>query len=207
MDKNFENAQELEEMRMSLNALKNKLDKQEIVNERLLRQSMKSKMSWIHRYTNVQLFFVPLVALCFLPLVLSMNLSWWLYGFTIVMVAVSAGFDWFINHMSGLDFMKGNLMETASRLAKMKRLRIRHEIVGMTVLVFWIIWLVYEIYKSGMEAPAESGMQEMAWGYIIGVGVGLVIGLIIGFSIFFKMQRTNDEIIQQIEEITGENMF
>lgn len=207
MDKNFENAQELEEMRMSLNALKNKLDKQEIVNERLLRQSMKSKMSWIHRYTNVQLFFVPLVALCFLPLVLSMNLSWWLYGFTIVMVAVSAGFDWFINHMSGLDFMKGNLMETASRLAKMKRLRIRHEIVGMTVLVFWIIWLVYEIYKSGMEAPAESGMQEMAWGYIIGVGVGLVIGLIIGFSIFFKMQRTNDEIIQQIEEITGENML
>lgn len=207
MDKNFENAQELEEMRMSLNALKNKLDKQEIVNERLLRQSMKSKMSWIHRYTNVQLFFVPLVALCFLPLVLSMNLSWWLYGFTIIMVAVSAGFDWFINHMSGLDFMKGNLMETASRLAKMKRLRIRHEIVGMTVLVFWIIWLVYEIYKSGMEAPAESGMQEMAWGYIIGVGVGLVIGLIIGFSIFFKMQRTNDEIIQQIEEITGENML
>ena len=207
MDKNFENAQELEEMRMSLNALKNKLDKQEIVNERLLRQSMKSKMSWIHRYTNVQLFFVPLVALCFLPLVLSMNLSWWLYGFTIVMVAVSAGFDWFINHMSGLDFMKGNLMETASRLAKMKRLRIRHEIVGMTVLVFWIIWLVYEIYKSGMEAPAESGMQEMAWGYIIGVGVGLVIGLIIGFAIFFKMQRTNDEIIQQIEEITGENML
>ena len=46
MDKNFDNTQEWEEMRLSLNALKNKLDKQEIVNDRLLRESMKSKMTW-----------------------------------------------------------------------------------------------------------------------------------------------------------------
>ena len=49
MDKNFDNTQEWEEMRLSLNALKNKLDKQEIVNDRLLRESMKSKMSWIKK--------------------------------------------------------------------------------------------------------------------------------------------------------------
>lgn len=203
MDKNFENTQVFDEMRNTLNVLKNKLDKQDIVNERLMRNSMKSKMAWIHRYTNVQLLFIPLVAMCFLPMVYTLNLSWWLYGFTILMVAVSAGFDWFVNRMSSNEFMKGNLLETAQRLTRMKRLRIRQQIVGMTVLVFWIAWLVYEIYKSGLNAPAESGMQELSWMYLIGVAVGLIIGLIIGFSIFFKMQRTNDEIIEQIEELTG----
>jgi hypothetical protein len=40
---------------------------------------------------------------------------------------------------------------------------------------------------------------------MIAVGIGLVIGFPIGLYIYFKMQRTNDEIIHQIEEITKED--
>ena len=43
-----------------------------------------------------------------------------------------------------------------------------------------------------------------AVGAAIGGAVGAVIGLVVGFTIVFKMQRTNDEIINQIKEITSE---
>ena len=94
MDKNFDNTQEWEEMRLSLNALKNKLDKQEIVNDRLLRESMKSKMSWIKKYLWFAVAAVPFVALCFLPMTIMLNLSWWLYGFTILFMTGCVVADW-----------------------------------------------------------------------------------------------------------------
>ena len=198
------NMQELEEMRSALASLKNKLDKQEIVNDRLLRQSMKSKMSWIKRYLWISLCFIPIVAVCFLPMTIMLKLSWWLYGFTILFVAGCVIADWYVNHMDSREFLTGNLTETAYKLRRMKTLRMRNEIVSCSVLVLWIVWMAWEIYTKGQAAPADSLERGMSVGGLIGGGIGLVIGGVIGLSIFFKMQRTNDEIIQQIEEITGE---
>ena len=204
MDKNFESNMELEQMRQTMNALKAKLEKQEIVNDRILRQSMKSKMSWIKRYLWISLCFIPIVAVCFLPMTIMLKLSWWLYGFTILFVAGCVIADWYINNMDSREFLTGNLTETAYKLRRMKTLRMRNEIVSCSVLVLWVVWMAWEIYTKGQAAPADSLERGMSVGGLIGGGIGLVIGGVIGLSIFFKMQRTNDEIIQQIEEITGE---
>ncbi len=207
MDKNFDNTQEWEEMRLSLNALKNKLDKQEIVNDRLLRESMKSKMSWIKKYLWFAVAAVPFVALCFLPMTIMLNLSWWLYGFTILFMTGCVVADWYINNMNSREFLTGNLTETAYKLRRMKSLRLKNEIVSFAVLVVWLAWMAWEIYTKGQAASADSMERAMSMGFLVGGGIGGVIGLIIGLSIFFKMQRTNDEIIQQIEDITGEKNF
>ena len=39
---------------------------------------------------------------------------------------------------------------------------------------------------------------------MIGGGVGLIIGAVIGISIYFRMQRINSDIIQQIDELKKE---
>ena len=142
MDTN--NHLELEQMRAQLGILKQKLEKQDIVNERLMRKSMKSKMSWINKYLVIVIFAIPFVAFAMLPMVHEMNISWWWYGFTLVMMTGSIIADWYINYMRDDVFLRGNLVETAERLSRMKRLRL-----------------------------------------------------------FFKMQRTNDEIINDIEELTN----
>lgn len=195
------NMQELEDMRSALASLKNKLDKQEIVNDRLLRQSMKSKMSWIKRYLWISLCFIPIVAVCFLPMTIMLNLSWWLYGFTVVFVAGCVIADWYVNHMDSREFLTGNLTETALKLRRMKTLRMKNEIVNFVVLVVWLAWMAWEIYSKGQASPADSMERSLSMGFLVGGGIGGVIGLIIGLSIFFKMQRTNDEIIQQIEDV------
>jgi hypothetical protein len=43
-------------MRAQLGILKQKLEKQDIVNERLMRKSLKSKMSWINKYLVIVIF-------------------------------------------------------------------------------------------------------------------------------------------------------
>ncbi len=204
METNMNNMQELEEMRNTLSSLKNRLEKQEIVNEQLLRRSMKSKMSWIKRYLWVSLLFIPIVALCFLPMTIMLKLSWWLYGCTILFVTACVCTDWYVNHFNSENFLSGNLKETAYKLRDMKKLRVKVEIVSCILLVFWIVWLGWEMYTKGQAAPADSMERGLSIGGLIGGGIGLVIGGALGLTIFFKMQRTNDEIIDQIEEITGE---
>ena len=202
MDTMNNNMQEMEQMRSQLNLLKQKLDSQQIINDRLMRMSMKQKMSWIDKYRWIALLAIPVVALCFLPITFQMGLSWWLYGFTVFFVTVDVILDWFVNRMSERDFMRGNLKETAERLVQMKRIRSRQTIIGLLVLIVWLGWLFYEVYTAGHRVPGDSDMVALSWGYIAGICVGGVIGLIIGLTIFFKMQRTNDEIIEQIEELT-----
>ena len=191
---------ELEQMRAQLGILKQKLEKQDIVNERLMRRSMKSKMSWINKYLIFAIFVIPFVAFAMLPMVFEMNISWWWYGFTLVMLTGSVIADWFINYLRDDVFMKGNLVETAERLTRMKSLRLRQTIIGLGVVVVWLAWLFYELYMKTSAAASGTMEHGMGTSYMYGVGIGAVLGVIIGLRLFFKMQRTNDEIINDIEE-------
>jgi len=196
------NMQELEQMRSQLNILKNKLDKQEIVNEKLIRGSMKTKMSWINKYRWLSLLAVPFIALCFLPMTIEMN-AWGLYGFTMLMVTASVIADFIINRMPEGAFMNDNLLDLSEKMLKMKKYRRIQTIIGLVTVAFWLAWLLYDIYAVG-AASDDPDMMKYTFGFMIAVGIGAIIGLVIGLVIFFKMQRTNDRIIDEINELRAE---
>ena len=186
--------QELEQMREQMNILKEKLDKQEIVNEQMLRYTMKSRMSWINKYRWF--------ALLSLPMLFSGTISGWLYSFTIVMVAVSAIIDFIINRVSDNSIMNGNLLELSQKLVNMKRKRRIQTIVGLIVVCLWFLWLLLEIRNSA--SGSDPAFQQFTTAMMIGAGIGGVIGLTVALIIYFKMQRTNDELIRQLDEMTKE---
>lgn len=193
------NINEIEEMRRQLYILKSKLDKQEIVNDRVIRESMKSKMSWINKYRWISLFMVPFVAICFLPMTREMN-CWGLYAFTVIMVLVSVIADFIINRMPDNAFMNDNLLELSEKMVKMKKYRRIQTIIGVIVIMFWLAWVMYTIFNLGI-ASNQPHMKEYTIGFMIAVGIGAIIGGVIGFAIFFRMQHTNDKIISQINEL------
>lgn len=197
------NMQELEQMRNLLNILKSKLDKQEIVNEKLIRGSMKTKMNWINKYRWLSLLAIPFVALCFLPMAFEMNV-WGLYAFTMFMVIASVVADFIINRVPDSAFMNSNLLDLSEKMMKMKKYRRIQVIIGLITCAFWLAWLLYDIYADG-AAKADPDMMKYTVGFMISLGIGAVIGLIIGLTIFFKMQRTNDRIIDEINELRAEN--
>lgn len=192
--------QELEQMRRQMDILKQKLDKQEIVNQQMLRHTMKSRMSWINRYRWLALLAIPFVAVCFLGMVYEGLISWWFYTFTVLMVAVSSITDFYVNRLSDKSIMNENLLELSQKLVKMKKVRKTQTIIGLIVVGMWLCWLMYEVYTAG------SGLvsKEYAKMLMVSMGIGALTGGFIGIKIYLKMQRTNDDMIQQIDELTSE---
>jgi len=187
---------ELEEMRQEIKALKDKVNSQGRLNEELVKKSIQSKMKSIHHTIFKLLVLVILVTPLWIWIKYQQNLSWPLLVFTLLMMYVSLGFDWFINqldtHSSNLD-----MIETAKQLKLMKNRRKRQQIIGFTICIFWLIWIIYEMYQN-------SPNPEFAPFMLISILIGGAIGAIIGLRIYFKMQRSNDEMLEQIESLTKE---
>lgn len=188
---------ELEMMRQELQALKDKVNSQGVLNERLVRKSVKDKMSDIHRAVFKMAILVILVIPVWLLIKYQNHLSWPLTIFTILMLVVSVFFDWYINRMD-VSTMDSDLRETACKLVEMKKRRVLQEKIGcFAVLPLWLVWLGYEFYHNTPDPDTALPM-------LIGMGAGGVIGGIIGLRIFFKWQRKNDEMIEQINELMEE---
>lgn len=192
---NEHNMNELEAMRSQMQLLKQKLDNQEIVNDQLLRNAMKGKMSWINKYIWFELLvLLPVCALNFVGLkMMDDGLSWWAISAILLLVFVEIMLDFYINHVSANDWQSENLLQTADKLVRMKRLRWWQLIVSLPV-AFALFWWLF----SGF---AES----IRFAVTIGGIIGGVIGLSVGIGILLKMQRTNDELISQIREMKNIN--
>ena len=193
---NLNNMNELEEMRRELQALKEKVERKGVLNEQLVKKSVRDNMKGIRHTIYILLALMVLVTPVWLAIKYQYNLSWPLFIFTLLIMYVSAFFDWYINRMdSGI--IGKDLKETASRLAEMKKRRSLQEKIGFCVLPVWMLWLGYEFYNN----IADHGE---AIAIMIGAVVGSVIGGAIGLSIFFKWQRKNDEMIEQINNLMEE---
>lgn len=201
MDNNINNDLQLEQMRQQMTELKQQLDKQQIVNEQLLRQSMTSKMSWIKRYIWLEMALIPILLLILAPIHAMLGLSWWLYGFLAVMLVVDVAADWRINHVDRNQLLTGNLVEASRRLTLMKKQRAWSFALGILGVVIWIVWFLYELQcASGMQS--SDFLNGFAMGGFFGGIIGGVIGLVVAIIIFYKMQRTNDEVLAQIDQLT-----
>lgn len=192
---------ELELLRQQMNVLKEKLDAQEIVNDRLVAKSMRKEMSWIKKYIYVQFALIPFVALIWVGVKYILGLSWWNYSFLMLMCVVFVYIDYVVNvkALSNADYHKNNLIETARKLMKMKRQRTIQMIVEILLLILWLIWTFLEVNSA--QSTATGLRQSLLQGGIIGGYIGGVIGLIVAFVIFYKMQRTNDRMIEQIDDM------
>ena len=181
---------ELELLRQQMNMLKEKLDAQEIVNNKLFTKSMRKEMSWIKRYVYIQFALIPFVALIWVGVKFTLGLSWWNYAYLMLLCVFFVYIDYVINvkALSNADYHKNNLIETARKLAKMKRQRSIQMIVEILLLIIWLIWTFFEV--NAAQSTATGIRQSLLQG-----------GIIVAFVIFYKMQRTNDRLIEQIDDM------
>ena len=196
MENNTLISHELEEMRAQLGMLKDKLEKQTIINETHIRNSMKSKMSDINK-TVTGTIIAGVFALCYC--------TWFFYWqdfslafviATFVMLAVCLGITIAQRVILGkMDFSQGNLVETAEKLSKIKKHYQDWYKIAIPMIIVWFGWMMYEMLSiHGMESP-------MAIGFCCGALIGGVIGGIIGMRINRKVARKATEILDQISEL------
>lgn len=203
MENNNQNT-ELELMRSQMEDFKAQLDKQKIVNEKMIIGSMKKSMSWIKRYVYFECSLVPIIAVSWFAIKEFAHLSWLNYAFLMIITIVSVIADYRINvsAISDADYSRNNLLTTIKKLTRMKRQRSIEMMIEMPAIVLWLLWSGIEAWIY-MPADAPDFMRGAVYGGIVGVVIGGVCGLIFAFRIFFKMQRTNDEVISQINELNA----
>ena len=194
---------EFEEMRQQLGILKNKLDNQTLINDKLIRQSMLNKMSFMKKYTWVSSLMLPYTYYVYYKVRDMFYISWWFYGFTVIFLTLSVCFDAYINHVNKKDFLNGDLIAASLQMQRMKKLRKKSLLYVLPLMTIWVSWLFIELY-NGSSAVNGGANTSLFYGAMVGGGIGLVIGLAIGISIYLRMQRINSDIIQQIDELTKE---
>lgn len=187
------NNSELDIMRAQIALLKDKLDKETIVSEKLLRDTMRHKARTINNNAWVSVVasvFVIFWALTFLP---SEGFSWWFAGATILMMLVCDFFTWKYHKDVNAKTMSGDLLTVAK---VMKQLRDNYEkwlkySIGM--IVVWFVWFAIEYCILLSDWRVAVFM-------IVALLIGLAIGGFIGLKMHNAVIRNAEEIISQIEE-------
>ena len=189
---------ELDDLRQQIKELKDKVNEQGRLNEALVKKAIQGKMRGVHSI----ILKLAIVAVLCIPFYIMMKyqvgLSWPLTIFTIVFLLASVTSDYFINRID-VSHMGDDMVGTAAKLVKMKRNRVIGQRIGIGIAVLWLAWFCYEYFMLNSVYGTEA-----AWFSMIGILVGALIGGLIGILIFNKMQRANDEMIDQINEFTRE---
>ena len=190
-------------MRQQLGILKEKIDGQKLINDKLIRQSMLNKMSFMKKYTWVSFFLLAYIYVAFFSLREQFNMSWLLYIATVIIMTVNVLFDAYINRFSKNQFLNNDLIATSKRMVRMKKLRKRSLLIGIIGMSIWSPWFFTELYYGASSSKGLVSPDYM-WGTIVGGLIGLLAGACIGIWIYLRMQSINSDIIQQIEELTKE---
>ena len=185
---------ELNNMRQQMETLKKKLEKQEIVNDRIIRQSMKKTASSI----SVRYYIIMALGLLMVPYMyfvfyehFGLSLAFSIASGIFMLVCTAATYYNSLN-LSNSNMMHGNLLDVRRRMARAKKFDANWLFFGIPAIIVWLGWLGYEFYQKD---------GETALAMIIGAVVGGVIGAIIGFSSHFKSHLQYQEILDQIEEL------
>ena len=193
MNENFD----LENMRQQMTTLKNKLNQQEIVNDRFVRRSMRNEVNTItRRYYIIMalgLFMIPYGYWCFVKLS-GLSIFFWIVTSIFMLVCVGATY-YTLRKINDPDMMNRNLVEARKKVASAKKFEANWLFFGIPAVVLWLGWFLYEVYQIHGGAIGNG----IFWGGCIGG----IIGAICGLSLNFKTQRQYQEIIDQIEDITA----
>jgi len=194
----------LEEMRHQMAILQEKLHNEAIVNDRLLRESMKHNYSSINRYISVEAtIFMPIIIIAFPALAIIFHLSWGPVIAVILLCLADVIFDYKVNHIKDEAFMGGNLIPTALRLQRAKRLNVLQMMVSLPLMILWFAWFIIDFFQS-IDYQDEL-LTASAYGGIVGGCIGLVCGLIFAIQLYRKQQKTRQQVIDQINDLTAGN--
>ena len=184
------------EMKEQLSLLIKKLDKETIVNERMIRRSMKEKADKLNRSLIVEiivcLIMIPFV-ICVLPNLTKVSMPFCIFSAGIFALAVLYNFYMYIRFCPR-KFIEGNIIEARKDTLNFKRHTLRWTYcIGIPFLVIYIAWFVYE----NMQYYQGEILQIV----LVSGGIGLLIGGCVGINVFIKTLRTTDDILRQIEEL------
>lgn len=189
---------ELQELRKQFNLIDEKLDKQCIINEEILRESMKSKLSrvelWYQNRFRTSAIAAPIIGIVFLTQFVGKGFHYW--GFCLLIIATGI-LEVILNNRAYKALNIANLpsmsmTEATEHIAHHKQLRMMANRILAIPLIALIVWTILIASDFAWNLPVIAIT-------VFAMGIAFVLGI--------TQQRANkkrlDEVLNQIKTLRG----
>lgn len=177
--------------------LKRNLDKEQIINARLLRTVMRQKASWLNRFVIAEFIMLPVLYLIFAGICAFFHVSQWYAVVLLLLSLIDVLVDMRTFRISPKVFSTCTMLEVRRLLVKQKKERFIHMCIALPLAIVWLILMLSAIANASDPLATDHAFNFAG---VIGGTIGGLIGAVIVFLIYRKAQRTNDFIINDIDD-------
>ena len=201
MDNQNNNLQELEELRSQVAEFKNRVEQQEIVSRRLLKEAMKGHVSWIKQMSiwgSVgELVILPLLVYALRSIV---GVSWLPIIAIGLMLVCEAVFNfWNVSSIRDKHLAVDDVLSVQQRLITFKR-REKLYTYGILPFIFlWVVWLLFDVYY-GTDIPFFPSSDRLLFYFVV-----IAITLAVISYVFYREMRSLNKAIKDIDEFREKN--
>lgn len=189
---------ELEEMRSQISLLRNKLEKQQIINDSLVAAAIRSNVAGIERRIRIPLL-AGVFALVYCPFafccLLDVSLPFIIFAELVIVFGLVGTYCQMRLIPTAAD-RGSDVAEFVRRLDRFDRLRKRQLMSGMIMVAVFFVWFLKDL-SANYDAEEFRIMT-------ISVSVGLAVGLLIGLKNYFGISRRLGDLRRDAEVLRGE---
>ena len=200
MENQNNNLQELEELRSQVAEFKNRMEQQEIVSRRLLREAMKGHVSWI-KQMSIWCSVGELVILPFLVYALRsiVGVSWLpIIVIGLVIVGEAVFNFWNVSTIRDKHLAVDDVLSAQQRLITFKRREKLYTFGILPVIFLWVVWLLFDVYH-GTDIPFPSSDRLLVDFVVIGITLAVLS------YVFYREMRSLNKAIKNIDEFREKN--
>ncbi len=183
----------LREMQEQMQQLRDKLDNQKIVNERILKKSCSQTASRLRFKANLPILFGA-AAMLMMPALRIYGVSIGFIIFTWVLMLVCIVATILTNrHIPQMD---RDLVTATQELTRFKKIHAEWIKFAIPMIIVWVGYLCWDLFRNG------SGIDPMLrYSFLAGVVAGVILGGLLGFKIRRDQLNAADDLLDQLEEL------
>ncbi len=188
---------ELNILKEEIAQLKQSLDKEQIVNDKLMHTVMRQRVSWMNVFVKSEFIILPITFIIFVIASAFFGISQWYAIAYLIIGLLDAVVDLRTFRISPKIFSTCSMMEVRKLLIKQKKERFIHLCISFPIAIIWLVLFAKAVFDSQAKV---FGTDAAGYAGIFGGIIGAIIGVIIVMISYRKAQKTNDTIIDDLKE-------
>ncbi len=189
----FDINQELEQMRQDYAALKERFDRQQIINDRLMEKAFKSNVRWLSADRLSGLIAGALGIPLIIAISIIKHVDWWFPAvWSIFIVIVIWAMLRMYRNLSKETLYEDDILSATKKVKRFKQQYHRFFFVSMTAAVILVGSYAPTVYHSW--STPEQGTKMVLFLVLL-----VVVLSIIGYLFYKRLMRACDSIIEQLQ--------
>lgn len=185
---------ELEELKTQFNLLNEKLEKQQIINENLIKESMTRKISYVERFHKMYFIVAAMITPLFVAIMLLYKANWAIIAFALTSLVVEIILHYkAFRTLCPKELLDMKLIDAMERVSRFKK---QYKVITYIMLIPAIFIFVMFV---GIITNYTFHMGTMIY-----YGVFIFAAMIWEFTRTRKLFSRLDGVLKQIKELKGE---